>query len=245
MHKLMSLCFLLLFPLAAFAETTETGEIQVYFSPKGGCQDAIVREINAAQTDIKVQAYSFTNTAIAGALRDAHRRGVKVEVVLDKSQETAHYSSATFLHNVGIPVLIDAQHAIAHNKVMLIDGGTIITGSFNFSKAAEDSNAENLLVLKGFPDVFKKYEANYEAHRAHSQAYERPEKAPPGPQGNIGTPPPPPAAASSDPIVYVTTSGKKYHADGCRFLSKSKIPIKLSEAKQRGYGPCSVCGPPE
>ena len=103
MHKLMPLCFLLLFPLAAFAETTETGEIQVYFSPKGGCQDAIVREINAAQTDIKVQAYSFTNTAIAGALRDAHRRGVKVEVVLDKSQETAQYSSATFLVTVQGP----------------------------------------------------------------------------------------------------------------------------------------------
>lgn len=44
-------------------------------------------------------------------------------------------------------------------------------------------------------------------------------------------------------IVYITKSGTKYHADGCRFLSESKIPIKLSEAKAKGYKPCSVCKP--
>ena len=63
-----------------------------------------------------------------------------------------------------------------------------------------------------------------------------------------GTPPllvpPPPPAPSGDPIVYVTRTGAKYHRDGCRYLSKSKIPIRLSEAKARGYGPCSVCNPP-
>ena len=53
--------------------------------------------------------------------------------------------SATFLYNQGIPVKIDAKHAIAHNKVMIIDGETVITGSFNFTKAAEENNAENLL----------------------------------------------------------------------------------------------------
>jgi phosphatidylserine/phosphatidylglycerophosphate/cardiolipin synthase-like enzyme len=53
---------------------------------------------------------------------NAHKRGVKIEVILDKSQRTQNYSSATFLYNQGIPVKIDAQHAIAHNKVMIIDG---------------------------------------------------------------------------------------------------------------------------
>ncbi|HTR44450.1 MAG TPA: phospholipase D-like domain-containing protein, partial [Thermodesulfovibrionales bacterium] len=58
------------------------------------------------------------------------------------------YSAADFTFNMGIPTYIDAQHAIAHNKVMIIDKETVITGSFNFTKAAEERNAENLLILK-------------------------------------------------------------------------------------------------
>jgi phosphatidylserine/phosphatidylglycerophosphate/cardiolipin synthase-like enzyme len=90
--------------------------------------------LNKAKSTILVQAYSFTSAPIVKALLNAHKRGVKVEVILDKSQKTQKYSSATFLYNQGIPVKIDAQHAIAHNKVMIIDGETVITGSFNFTK---------------------------------------------------------------------------------------------------------------
>ncbi len=61
-----------------------------------------------------------------------------MQVILDKSQRPQQYSSATFLHNQGIQVKIDAEHAIAHNKVMIIDGEKVITGSFNFNKAAEE-----------------------------------------------------------------------------------------------------------
>ena len=78
---------------------------------------------------------------------NAHERGVKIEVILDKSQRTGRYSSATFLFNQGIPVKIDRKHAIAHNKVIIIDGETVITWSLNFTKAAEENNAENLLVI--------------------------------------------------------------------------------------------------
>jgi phosphatidylserine/phosphatidylglycerophosphate/cardiolipin synthase-like enzyme len=120
---------------------------EVYFSPHGGCTDAIIRELNKAKSTILVQAYSFTSAPIAKALLNAHKRGVKVEVILDKSQRTQKYSSATFLFNAGIPTKIDAKHTIAHNKVMIIDGETVITGSFNFTKAAEENNAENLLVI--------------------------------------------------------------------------------------------------
>jgi phosphatidylserine/phosphatidylglycerophosphate/cardiolipin synthase-like enzyme len=70
----------------------------------------------------------------------------------------------------GIPVKIDAQHAIAHNKVMIIDGETVITGSFNFTKAAEENNAENLLVI---PDrkLADRYVRNSKEHDRHSEAY--------------------------------------------------------------------------
>ena len=150
---------------------TPAQSIHVYFSPKGGCQTAIIHEIEAAKESIKVQAYSFTSALIAKALLQAKKRGVGVEVILDKSQETARYSSATFFHNQSIPLLIDDKHAIAHNKIIIIDQKVVITGSFNFSRAAEERNAENLLVIKGFPDLAKKYLTNYQTHRKHSRKY--------------------------------------------------------------------------
>jgi phosphatidylserine/phosphatidylglycerophosphate/cardiolipin synthase-like enzyme len=144
--------------------------IQVYFSPYGGCTEAIVKALNKAKQTVLVQAYSFTSAPIAAALRDAHRRGVKVQVVLDKSQKTDKYSSATFLKNVGIPVWIDSKHAIAHNKIIIIDAVIVITGSFNFSKAAEERNAENLLIINN-KQIADKYTANWETHWGHSDSY--------------------------------------------------------------------------
>lgn len=147
------------------------GTVEVYFSPRGGAQEAIVRVINGARKEILVQAYSFTSTPVAKALLEAHKRGVKVEAVLDKSQRREKYTGATFLSNAGIPVLIDDRHAIAHNKIMIIDGETLITGSFNFTKAAEEKNAENLLVIKGNSPLVDRYLKNYREHRGHSEKY--------------------------------------------------------------------------
>lgn len=142
----------------------------VNFSPHGGCTEAVVDAVGKARSTILVQAYSFTSAPIAKALVDAHRRGVKVLVVLDKSQRGEKYTSATFVANAGIPTLIDAKHAIAHNKVMVIDGQTVVTGSFNFTKAAEENNAENLLVIQD-PELAARYSQNWEAHRQHSEPY--------------------------------------------------------------------------
>jgi phosphatidylserine/phosphatidylglycerophosphate/cardiolipin synthase-like enzyme len=145
--------------------------VAVYFSPEGGCTDAVVQELQAASTSVLVQAYSFTSAPIAKALVAAHERGVKVQVILDKSQRTEKYSSATFLEHAGIPTFIDAAHAIAHNKVMVIDGQTVLTGSFNFTTAAEQHNAENLLVICD-PSLADRYAANWQAHLLHSEPYE-------------------------------------------------------------------------
>lgn len=145
----------------------------VYFSPDGGATSAIVQEINKARRHILIQAYGFTSVPIAQALVEAHKRGVKVQAVLDKSNETAQYTGATFLQNAGVPVLIDAKHAIAHNKVMVIDDKTVITGSFNFTKAAEEKNAENLLIMKENPELVRRYTQNFLAHARHSTRYKR------------------------------------------------------------------------
>jgi phosphatidylserine/phosphatidylglycerophosphate/cardiolipin synthase-like enzyme len=90
---------------------------------------------------------------------------------LDKSNRTANYSSADFVQRAGIPTFIDAKHAIAHNKIMVIDSRIILTGSFNFTKAAEESNAENLLVIQD-PTLAAKYTHNWQTHLKHSETYQ-------------------------------------------------------------------------
>ena len=155
-----------------FSRPSVPGAWEVYFSPKGGCADAIIRTVRGAKKSVLVQAYSFTNAQIAQALVEAHRRGIRVEIILDKSQESERYSSADFTSRAGIPTWIDRSHAIAHNKVMIIDGATVITGSFNFSKAAEQSNAENLLVIREAPELAAKYTQNWNKHAAHSARYQ-------------------------------------------------------------------------
>jgi phosphatidylserine/phosphatidylglycerophosphate/cardiolipin synthase-like enzyme len=144
---------------------------QVYFSPRGGCTEAIVRQISNAKSEILFQAYSFTSAPIAKALINAHKRGIKVEAILDKSQRTEKYTSATFLANSGIPTLIDDRHAIAHNKIIIIDREIVITGSFNFSKSAEEKNAENLLIIRN-KELARLYRENWFEHKRHSEKYE-------------------------------------------------------------------------
>ncbi len=161
---LLSLIFAITLAVSTHAQTNS---VRVYFSPKGGCTEAVVRELEKARRSVYVQAYSFTSAPIAKALVEAKRRGVLVIVLLDKSQRTEKYSSATFVKNEGITTLIDDKHAIAHNKVMILDESTVITGSFNFTKAAEDSNAENLLVIVDRV-LAAKYLTNWRSHAAHS-----------------------------------------------------------------------------
>ena len=155
---------------AAPAFGTSVPTWSVCFSPHGHCTELAVDTLASAKHTALVQAYSFTSAPIAQALIDAHKRGVGVQVILDKSQRTEHYSAADLLLHAGIPVSIDAAHAIAHNKVMMIDDETVITGSFNFTKAAEEHNAENLIVLHDRP-LAAEYAANWQRHQAHSEPY--------------------------------------------------------------------------
>ncbi|MEI7606956.1 MAG: phospholipase D family protein [Rhodospirillaceae bacterium] len=167
----MIIVSLVLTNFAASIATAAPADISdICFTPGGECTDIVVREVDAARRQVLVQAYSFTSAPIAEALVKAKRRGVDVRTVLDKSQKTERYSGATFLANGGVPVLIDSAHAIAHNKVMVIDGATVITGSFNFTKAAQERNAENLLVIRDAA-IAAMYGRNWQEHAEHSEPF--------------------------------------------------------------------------
>jgi phosphatidylserine/phosphatidylglycerophosphate/cardiolipin synthase-like enzyme len=163
---LQVLLWSLLIPLTGDSES----RVAVYFSPGASCTAAIVRELASAKSSIHVQAYSFTSQWIAKALVDAEKRGVKVVAILDARNRTRNYSAADFLAHEGIETYIDSQHSIAHNKIIIIDNAIVITGSFNFTKAADQKNAENLLVIPD-AEIAAKYEQNWELHFAHSEYY--------------------------------------------------------------------------
>jgi phosphatidylserine/phosphatidylglycerophosphate/cardiolipin synthase-like enzyme len=238
---------LVLVPACQTQEPPSLPPIEVHFSPRGGCTEAVVQEIDAAKTSILVQAYSFTSAPIAKALVDAHKRDVHVEVILDKSQRTEKYSSADFVQHAGIPTYIDAEHAIAHNKVMVIDGQTVITGSFNFTSSAEDRNAENLLVIRS-PELAATYTANWNAHLKHSEKYERKEKG----YSETVRPAEPPRAARSDTETLdgfvASKNSEVFHRENCKSAAKISAKNLVSyatreEAIQTGKKPCEECNP--
>jgi len=162
-------------PLAGAVET-------ICFTPGGDCTGAITARIDRARARILIQAYDFTSPPITAALVGARRRGLDVQVILDRGDvcwsdgapkpdcRKADRAEADALVAAAIPVLIDAKHKIAHNKVMVIDADTVITGSFNFTVSAQKANAENLVVLIG-ADIASAFAANWRSHAAHSQPY--------------------------------------------------------------------------
>jgi len=167
--RVIILSGLLVFSAAAYASPP----IEVAFSPDAGATALEVKAISEAKQSLRVAAYSFTSKPIAEALVAAHKRGVDVQVVLDKSNNRDKYTAATFLANMGIPTRIDSQYSIMHSKYMVIDGDTVETGSFNYTKAAERHNAENVIVIRDNPDLAKVYSQNWKRLWDESGEYVR------------------------------------------------------------------------
>jgi phosphatidylserine/phosphatidylglycerophosphate/cardiolipin synthase-like enzyme len=163
----MKRCFFVVF-LGVVSFSTTALDAEVAFSPHCGATALVITTIGEATQPIRMAAYGFTSKPIAKALLDAHKRGIDVEVVGDKSQATARYTAATLLANQGVPVRVDYQYAIMHDEFLVVDGSTVEDGSFNFTQAAEKSNAENVLVLHD-ASVAAKYGQEWERLWAESE----------------------------------------------------------------------------
>ncbi len=118
----------------------------VCFTPTHNCTEKIIKKINGAHDTIYMQAYSFTAMPIVDALLKAKARGINVQVILDKSH-LSHPKIAQLLVQKGIKVWVDSPAGIAHNKLLILDRYLVITGSFNFSYAAQYKNRENVLFI--------------------------------------------------------------------------------------------------
>jgi phosphatidylserine/phosphatidylglycerophosphate/cardiolipin synthase-like enzyme len=153
-----------------------TGTVQVAFTPGDPVDEILIGVIGQARQQVLVQAFSFTHKRIARALVDAHRRGVRVEVLADDRQDRQLEGSvlADLVRN-GVTVWLDPRQSSAHNKVMIVDAGTpaavLVTGSYNFTYSAQRRNAENVLVMRGNVALAGAFVDNWQRLRTSARPY--------------------------------------------------------------------------
>ena len=147
-------------------------DIAVFFSPDDHCIDGIVWQIQAARRSIDVQAFMLTTQRITEPLIAAQSRGVAVRVIFDAEQAADNFSLDEDLVRAGIPVWLDSPAGgRAHDKVMIIDGETVVTGSFNFTLAADQKNSENLIVIRQRPAIAQGYQRHFDARLAEARKH--------------------------------------------------------------------------
>ncbi|AMO82269.1 phospholipase D family protein [Obesumbacterium proteus] len=138
--------------------------IEVGFSPEGSAQTLVLRSINQAHSSIDMMAYEFQAPDIVAALGNAAERGVRVDVVIDSRCNRKNAKALAAIQSAlshSVHMRIDSHYHIQHDKVMIIDGSTLETGSFNYTVLAEKENSENLIVVKDAPDLIRQYEAHF------------------------------------------------------------------------------------
>jgi phospholipase D len=138
----------------------KTDKINICFTPPSGCGSLIAQQIVSAKESILVQAYGLTSDMIIHQLKEAHARGVKVKILLDGGNLSDNREVFEEFKKLGIYVYYDKMPGIAHNKVMIIDHKKVITGSFNFTHAADKRNAENVILIDD-ADIAKIYTQNW------------------------------------------------------------------------------------
>lgn len=141
-------------------EKLEIEILGVYFSPKGGCAEAIINLIGSANKSIHILIYSFTLDSIGNALIEAYKRGVDVRVVFERN-EISEYSEYWRLKGAGVPVRNDTNSYLMHNKVMIVDSEIVVTGSYNWSRSAEERNDENIIIIRS-RRIAEEYEKAFE-----------------------------------------------------------------------------------
>ncbi len=118
------------------------------FAPQNDCVKRMVKLIQAAKKSVYLQSYIFTSVDIATALVKARRRGVDVEIIVDKHQtDCQHYTRLNALLSAHVPAWVDVRVRYNHNELVMIDNKYLVVGSFAFVSSQQDNGASNLLWL--------------------------------------------------------------------------------------------------
>ncbi len=139
-------------------------KIELGFSPGGTALNTIIKFINSATSDIHIAAYSFTSPDIVRALIAASKRGVNIQIVIDKAANSNKTSIAAMNLIVlnGIPLRTNSKFAHHHDKFIVVDRQSVQTGSFNYSRSADTRNSENVVVLYNMPEVAQAYLSHWQ-----------------------------------------------------------------------------------
>ena len=153
--KKILLVILLIFSVSLFAQNIEVG-----FAQKGKDQTArnlVIKTIESAKNEIRMACYNFTDIVVIVSLIDASKRGIDVKIVHDSDVVNQKNDGTALIRESKAQIKLDSKYAIMHNKFIIVDGVTVETGSYNYSENANNSNAENVIVIWNNPDVAKKY----------------------------------------------------------------------------------------
>ena len=163
---------------ASPATASECTDIEVAFSPHGGGEALVLKTIASARISIRLMAYSFTSPSVVRALLEAKKKwGVDVAVTVDyrnnveedrSGKARAALSALTYAR---VPVRTVSVFELQHAKFLVVDGETVQTGSFNYSRQAALYNSENVLVLRGRQDIARSYLDNWREVTALGEDY--------------------------------------------------------------------------
>ena len=150
------------------------GTIEIAFAPypQRSAERLVKKIIDSAQTSVVIAAYQMTSKPIADSLCKAAARGVAVTAVLDNKSNPHNkgYSKRDYLSDCGVYVRTTSRYPIMHVKFIVVDGAHVETGSFNYSFAAAERNAENAIVMWNNPLMAEQYENEFD--RLFSEAKE-------------------------------------------------------------------------
>ncbi len=141
--------------------TIDGVRVEVLFSPDDGVAQRLVQRLQSAERSIDFLAFAFTSDEIAQAMLERAASGVRVRGVVERSQAGGQGSEYERLRSAGLQVRLDGNPGNMHHKVILIDGEVVITGSYNFSRSAEEKNDENLVIIEG-PEMAQRYAEEFE-----------------------------------------------------------------------------------
>jgi phosphatidylserine/phosphatidylglycerophosphate/cardiolipin synthase-like enzyme len=132
-------------------------KIENYFCPEDNCKLRVINALKNAENSIYFMTYSFTDEDIGNLLYNKNYLGLDVKGILEKRQ-ISKYSRYNDLKDFSI---IDKNKYTMHHKVFIIDNKTVITGSYNPSKNANERNDENILIIYD-KNIAQKYIEEFE-----------------------------------------------------------------------------------
>ena len=142
--------------------------IETCFAPEDECAVQLVDLLSQAQNNIRFMAFSFTHDKIGQAVRDRAEAGVQVQGIFETRGSETEYSEYGLMRSQGLDVWQDGNPYTLHHKVFIIDDNTVVMGSYNFSKNADESNDENFLIIHN-PEIATQFMAEFNRNLAQAQ----------------------------------------------------------------------------